>query len=73
MNRKPIFALILFVSLTLLISSVFGSSIMWNQTYGSAQHEVAHWVIETSDNGYAIGGYTRDVNAGEYDRDFLID
>ena len=72
MNSKPITAVTLFVSLTLLISSVFGSSVMWNQTYGSAQNEVAHWVVETSDNGYAIGGYTRDVNAGEYDRDFLL-
>ncbi|MDG6222176.1 MAG: PEF-CTERM sorting domain-containing protein [Candidatus Bathyarchaeota archaeon] len=57
----------------LFINSVFASSlVMWSQTYGSAEHEVAHWVVETSDNGYVIGGYTRDINDGEYDKNFLM-
>jgi len=71
-HRKPILAMILFISLILLTNSVFASSAMWSQTYGGAQHEVAHWLIETSDNGYALGGYTRDVNEGEQDNDFLL-
>jgi len=55
-----------------LIGSVGASSLMWTQTYGSGDHEVAHRVIETSDKGYVLGGYTRDINEGEYDSDFLM-
>ena len=42
------------------------------KTYGTEDVEVAHWVIQTSDNGFAVGGYTKDVTAEEYDRDFLL-
>ena len=34
-----------------IINSVVASSVMWNQTYGSGDHEVAQRVIETSDKG----------------------
>ena len=63
----------LFVLLSFqIINSVGASSIMWNQTYGSAKREVAHWVIETSDMGFAIGGYIRNINAPEEASDFLL-
>ena len=52
-----LFLLLLLLSSTTLISQiVFASSVMWNQTYGTEKIEVAHWLIETSDKGYAIGG-----------------
>jgi hypothetical protein len=71
-HNKPTLALILFVFLVFSSSSVFASSMMWNQTYGTEDNEVARWVIETTDNGYALGGYTRDVNEGEEEKDFLL-
>jgi hypothetical protein len=58
LNRKPIFALILFVSLTLLISSVFGSSVMWSQNYGTEEAEEGTSIVQTSDGGYALAGET---------------
>ena len=33
---------------------VFGSSIMWTESYGGSYIEIAHSVVETSDGGYAI-------------------
>ncbi|MEJ2271025.1 MAG: hypothetical protein P8X91_00745, partial [Candidatus Bathyarchaeota archaeon] len=53
--------------LILSIPSVFGSSVMWSQTYGSENQEVAHWIVETSDGGYAISGYTNSFGDGSYD------
>jgi len=51
--------IILFVLLGFsLVSFVGASSVMWSQTYGGEGEEVAHWLVETSDGGYAIAGYT---------------
>ena len=61
-----------FLLSSLLIPLVFGSSLMWSQTYGGPDQEIAHWLVETSDGGYAIGGYTRDFGAPEGDDDFLL-
>jgi hypothetical protein len=48
--------IILFVLASLsLISSVWASSIMWSQTYGSG---IALSLVETSDGGYAMAGIT---------------
>ncbi len=53
-------SIILFVLFSFsLISSAVASSVMWSQTYGGAGQEVAHWLVETSDGGYALAGYTR--------------
>ena len=35
----------------------FGN-MQWNQTYGGAGSDIASYLIETSDGGYAIAGYT---------------
>ncbi|MEJ2281905.1 MAG: hypothetical protein P8X97_08405, partial [Candidatus Bathyarchaeota archaeon] len=61
MNRKPILAVTLFVSLTLLISSVFGSSVMWSQNYGTEEAEEGTSIVQTSDGGYAIAGGCMDI------------
>jgi hypothetical protein len=39
----------------------------WNQTYGGAGDDVAYSVVQTSDGGYALAGYTNSFGAGSYD------
>ncbi len=36
----------------------------WNQTYGGAESDIAFSLLETSDGGYAIAGYTKSFGAG---------
>ncbi|HDQ06384.1 MAG TPA: hypothetical protein ENN36_06665 [Candidatus Bathyarchaeota archaeon] len=43
---------------------------MWYETYGGTRNDVASSVVETSDGGYAIIGYTESFGASEYD--FLL-
>jgi len=44
-------------------------SVQWNQSYGGSEMkaEIAHSLVETSDGGYAIAGYTRSFGDGSYD------
>jgi len=59
---------VLFVLASLsFIGSVGASSEMWSQTYGGADQEVAHSLVETSDGGYALAGYTNSSGAGHDD------
>ncbi len=37
---------------------------LWNQTYGGALWEEAECVVETSDGGYALAGFTESFGAG---------
>jgi hypothetical protein len=39
----------------------------WNKTYGGTEEEGAHSLVEASDGGYAIAGYTNSSGAGSYD------
>jgi len=39
----------------------------WNKTYGGANYEGAHSVIQTDDGGYALAGYTYSYGAGSFD------
>ncbi len=39
----------------------------WAQTYGGADKEYAHSMIQTSDGGYALAGFTESCGAGNYD------
>jgi len=55
-----------------IINSVWASSVMWSQTYGGEGSDHAHWLVETSDGGYAIAGYTRDLDAPEEEDDFWL-
>ncbi len=42
-------------------------TLQWNKTYGRAGSDVAHSVVQTSDGGYALAGYTNSSGAGGYD------
>ncbi len=39
----------------------------WNQTYGGSINDYGFSVAQTSDDGYAIAGYTRSFGSGEAD------
>ena len=63
MQSKKLFltSILLFVLVSCpLIGSVGASSEMWSQTYGGAEGDYAHSLVETSDGGFAIAGITRD-------------
>lgn len=42
-------------------------TVMWNQTYGGVGSDVAVAVVQGSDGGYVIAGYTRSYGAGDDD------
>ena len=42
-------------------------NVEWNQTYGGEYSDWAYSLVETSDGGYALCGYTRSFGAGEDD------
>ncbi len=45
--------------------------VLWSLVYGSSEHEeIGTTVISTSDDGYAVSGYTSDTGKGYYD--FLL-
>jgi hypothetical protein len=50
-----------------LIKTDANGNMEWNQTYGGAESEMAHSLVETSDGGYAIAGYTHSFGAGGSD------
>jgi len=59
---------VLIVLITLpLIGSVGASSEMWSRTYGGTSSDYAEAMVQTSDGGYALAGYTRSFGAGSYD------
>jgi hypothetical protein len=41
--------------------------LQWSQTYGSTGDSEAYSLVQTSDGGYALGGFTDAVGAGGYD------
>jgi hypothetical protein len=50
-----------------LIKTDEAGNMQWNRTYGGAGSDIASSLIETSDGGYAIAGYTYSVGAGNSD------
>ncbi len=50
-----------------LVKTDSQGTIEWNQTYGGTNSEKAHCVVQTSDGGYALAGYTNSFGAGNYD------
>ena len=42
-------------------------TMMWNKTYGGASGEMATSLIQTTDKGYTLGGWTYSYGAGESD------
>jgi predicted secreted protein len=39
----------------------------WNQTYGGTESDIAYSLVETSDGGFALAGYTGSFGAGKSD------
>jgi len=50
-----------------LVIPVGASSTRWSQTYGGTENDGALSLVQTSDGGYAMVGYTRSFGAGEDD------
>lgn len=42
-------------------------NITWQKTYGGTGTDVATWIIETSDGGFAVSGRTTSFGAGNFD------
>jgi len=47
-----------------LVKTDSGGTMAWSKTYGGANWDEAHSVVETSDGGYAIAGYTNSYGSG---------
>jgi parallel beta-helix repeat protein len=47
-----------------LIKTASNGNIEWNKTYGGPDVEYAYSLIQTSDGGYALAGFTRSFGAG---------
>ena len=45
-------------------------NMQWNHTYGGAEHDLAHSVVQTGDGEYVIAGFTDSYGAGS--RDFWL-
>ena len=50
-----------------LIKTDEDGNMQWNRTYGGTGSDIASSLIETSDGGYAIAGYTFSFAAGNSD------
>jgi hypothetical protein len=60
----------LFVTSMAFLPKYVVASEVWHQTYGGSNDERAYSVIETSDGGFALAGYT--YNYSSINRDFLL-
>jgi hypothetical protein len=60
----------LFVTSMAFLPKYVVASEVWHQTYGGSNDERAYSVIETSDGGFALAGYTYNYSA--INRDFLL-
>ena len=50
-----------------LVKTDVNGTMVWNQTYGGIQDDFGRSVVETSDGGYAIAGYTLSFGSGGSD------
>ena len=71
MNRIKSTVVVLLVLSHVLVNSPFVSCVsasgLWSQTYGGEYDDVARSLVETSDGGFALTGYTRSFGVGESD------
>jgi len=68
-SRKLIlsFIAVLVLSSLSFVVPVEADSVMWSQTYGGTSYDQASSLVETSDGGYAIAGFTHSFGAGKSD------
>jgi hypothetical protein len=50
-----------------LVKTDVNGVLLWNRTYGSVGTDSAQAVVQTSDGGYALGGYTSSSGSGGFD------
>ena len=46
--------------------------ITWDKTFGGSNDDWAQSLIQTSDGGYAVAGYTSSKGTGKYEYDFWV-
>jgi predicted secreted protein len=54
-----------------LVKTTSSGTTQWSQTYGGSDDDEAYSLIQTSDGGYALAGFTASYGAGNYDA-FLV-
>jgi predicted secreted protein len=50
-----------------LVKTDASGNMQWNMTYGGAANDQSTSIVQTSDGGYALGGWTNSFGAGDYD------
>jgi predicted secreted protein len=50
-----------------LVKTDANGNMEWNQTYGGAAYDNARSLVETSDGGLALAGYTQSISTRDYD------
>jgi len=50
-----------------LVKTDSSGNMQWNKTYGGDGTDYVHSIVQTSDGGYALAGYTSSFGAGGYD------
>ena len=71
-SKKMFLSIMILIILTSFpfINAVGASSELWSQTSGGTGSEAAYALVETSDGGFALAGYTDSFGAGS--RDFWL-
>jgi hypothetical protein len=54
-----------------LVKASSSGNTQWSQTYGGSDDDEAYSLVQTSDGGYALAGFTASYGAGSYDA-FLV-
>ncbi len=64
----PLFFLVLFLGVSNVICASPGQpEVEWSKTFGGSVDDLASSVIQTSDGGYALAGFTDSYGAGMWD------
>jgi len=50
-----------------LVKTDADGNMEWNQTYGEKDDDRGHSIVQTTDGGYALAGYTKSFGAGKFD------
>jgi len=50
-----------------LVKTDASGDVEWNRTYGGISGDIAFSLVQTSDGGYALGGFTNSFGAGDFD------